>query len=353
MKNLITLLAVILSSICMAQQSENKLTSKFDFIPGEKVIFFDDFSDVAIGDFPLAWNTNGSGEVVTSDKFEGRWFLMSKQGYFLPEVNESFTDNYTVEFDLISYAQVYDQLFALSIFLTSADKGTVINGTQPGNAGLRIRPENERVAWNNWAENREWSGDEGMGAFQFKANEKYHFSFWFQKQRVRLYINESKVLDLPRGLNTGYTYKFFRFDSESDEIIPMIANFRMAAGLPDMRNKLITEGKLVSYGILFDVNSDKLKPASGPTIKEIATVLKDNPTVRIKIIGHTDADGEDAFNLDLSKRRSLAVKNELVTTYGIDAARIETDGKGESQAVAPNDSGINKARNRRVEFIKL
>lgn len=161
------------------------------------------------------------------------------------------------------------------------------------------------------------------------------------------------MLDLPRGLNSGYTYKFFRLDSESDEIIPMIANFRMAAGLPDMRSKLITEGKLVSYGILFDVNSDKLKPASAPTIKEIAAVLKENPAVRIKIVGHTDSDGEDALNLDLSKRRSVSVKNELINVYGIDAARIETDGKGESQPVAANDSGINKSRNRRVEFIKL
>jgi outer membrane protein OmpA-like peptidoglycan-associated protein len=352
MKRLITFLVLLNSLLCFAQ-TENKLTSKFDFIPGEKVIFFDDFSDVSIGDFPLLWNTNGSGEVVTYDKYEGRWFLMSKQGYFLPEINENFSDNYTVEFDLLSYTQVYDQLFALSIFLTSADKGTVINGTQPGNAGLRIRPENERVSWNNWAENREWSGDEGMGAFQFKPNEKFHFSFWFQKQRVRLYINENKVLDLPRGLNSGYTYKFFRFDSESDEIIPMISNFRMAAGLPDMRSKLLTEGKLISYGILFDVNSDQLKPASAPTIKEIATILKENPTVKIRITGHTDSDGNDDLNLDLSRRRSVSVKNELVTSYSIEATRIETDGKGEQQPLAPNDSGINKAKNRRVEFIKL
>jgi outer membrane protein OmpA-like peptidoglycan-associated protein len=120
-----------------------------------------------------------------------------------------------------------------------------------------------------------------------------------------------------------------------------------------MRNKLITEGKLVSYGILFDVNSDKLKPESAPTLKEIAQVLKDNPAVRIKIVGHTDSDGENAANLDLSKRRAASVKAELTNTFGIDAARLESEGKGETEPVAANDSGINKAKNRRVEFIKL
>jgi outer membrane protein OmpA-like peptidoglycan-associated protein len=127
----------------------------------------------------------------------------------------------------------------------------------------------------------------------------------------------------------------------------------MAAGMPDMRNKLLTEGKLISYGIYFDVNSDKIKPESTPSIKEIAAVIKDNPEIIVKIVGHTDSDGADDSNLDLSKRRAESVKNELIKTYSIDATRLETDGKGESQPIAPNDSGINKAKNRRVEFIKM
>ena len=120
-----------------------------------------------------------------------------------------------------------------------------------------------------------------------------------------------------------------------------------------MRNKLITEGKLVTYGIYFDVNKDVVKPESYGTLKEIATVLTENPDVRVKIVGHTDSDGADASNLDLSKRRGASVKNELVKTFGIDASRLESDGMGETQPVAPNDTPANKALNRRVEFIKL
>jgi outer membrane protein OmpA-like peptidoglycan-associated protein len=134
---------------------------------------------------------------------------------------------------------------------------------------------------------------------------------------------------------------------------PMVTNFRIAAGMPDMRSKLITEGKLVSYGIYFDVNKDVVKPESYGTLKGIADVLKENPTVRVKIVGHTDSDGADAANLDLSKRRGASVKEELVKNFGIDASRLESDGLGETKPVAPNDTPSNKALNRRVEFIKL
>ena len=82
-------------------------------------------------------------------------------------------------------------------------------------------------------------------------------------------------------------------------------------------------------------------------------MLKENPTVRVKIVGHTDSDGADAANLDLSKRRGASVKNELAKNFGIDESRLESDGMGESKPVAPNDTPVNKALNRRVEFIKL
>ena len=133
----------------------------------------------------------------------------------------------------------------------------------------------------------------------------------------------------------------------------MISNVRIAVGAPDTRSKLITEGKLVTYGIYFDVNKDVVKAESFGTLKSIADVLKENPDVRIKIVGHTDSDGDNAKNLDLSQRRAKSVMNELVNVFGIEASRMETDGMGETKPVAPNDTPVNKALNRRVEFIKL
>ena len=133
----------------------------------------------------------------------------------------------------------------------------------------------------------------------------------------------------------------------------LIGNIKFSAGAPDTRNKLITEGKFVTRGILFDVNSDKIKPESFGTLKDIAGVLTENPSVKVNIVGHTDADGKDADNLILSKRRAESVKANLVKNFGIDAARLETDGKGASQPVDKNTTPEGKANNRRVEFIKL
>lgn len=354
MKNIfLNLAAALLSGLCAAQTTSN-ITSKFDFIPGEKIIFYDDFSSEDIGDFPAQWLTNGSGEIVTMEKLEGRWFQITKTGYYIPEAKDKFTDNYTIEFDMVILSDIGSETVGgIDFFLTSDDLNNPSQGGQPGQAGLKIRPDYETVFWNNWSEAREWQGDEGQASFEFKPSQKYHIAFWVQKQRVRMYADEQKVLDLPRGLQANYVYNIFRMEDFSDENTPLISNFRIAAGLPDMRSKLITEGKLVSYGIYFDVNSDKLKPESNATIKEIAQVLKDNPTVRISITGHTDSDGDDALNVDLSKRRAISVKNELTKSYGIDEARLETDGKGESQPLAPNDNALNKSKNRRVEFIKL
>ncbi len=352
-KIFLNLTATLLTGLCFAQTNSN-ITSKFDFIPGEKIIFYDDFSSEAIGDFPLHWLTNGSGEIVTMNQFQGKWFQITKTGYYIPEAKDKFTDNYTIEFDLVILSDVGSETVGgIDFFLTSDDLNNPLQGSQPGQAGLKIRPDYETVHWNNWSEAREWQGDEGQASFKFKPSQKYHISLWVQKQRIRMYADEQKVLDLPRGLQANYVYNIFRMEDFSDENTPLISNFRIAVGLPDMRSKLITEGKLVSYGIYFDVNSDKLKPESNATIKEIAQVLKDNPTIKISITGHTDSDGDDSSNLDLSKRRAASVKNELVNNYGIDAARLETDGKGESQPLAPNDNTLNKSKNRRVEFIKL
>jgi OmpA-OmpF porin, OOP family len=295
----------------MAQQG-GQIQSKYDFIPGEKVIYFEDFGNGAIGDFPATWSTNGSGEIVTSGEYAGRWFQMTKAGYYIPDIDAQLTDNFTIEFDLVALNTAESETaVGLTFFLLAGDRKNPIGGGQPGEAGMKFYPDYQNIFWNNWSEAREWQGDDGSIEFTVKSVEKYHLSIWVQKQRVRVYLNENKVLDLPNGLQKNYVYNIFRIETTNDAI-PLIGNVRIAAGLPDMRNKLLTEGKIVSYGIQFDVNSDKVKPESFATLKEIAQVLKDNPTLKVKVVGHTDSDGDDAMNLDLSKRRGVSVKKNLL-----------------------------------------
>ena len=87
-------------------------------------------------------------------------------------------------------------------------------------------------------------------------------------------------------------------------------------------------------------------------LKEISEVLKKYPEIKVNIVGHTDSDGSDAANLELSKKRAAAVKDALAKDFGIDASRMNSDGKGETVPVADNKTKEAKAQNRRVEFIK-
>lgn len=340
------------------EQPQLQAYSKYDFIPGEKVIFFDDFSQDAVGDFPALWNTNGSAEVVTTNLFPGKWMkYASSNGTIWTDALLNLPENYTIEFDIIPIAGEQNNMMGWSVRLLQAKnpKGWDA-GSAPGEGGVKFTIEYfGRPGISTWfikpdCGTASLSGYKDGDEFKEKMNQKYHIAMWVQKTRVRIYQEENKLFDFPRAFPTGCLKPDrLRFDYGA----AMVSNIRIAVGAPDMRNKLITEGKLVSYGIYFDVNKDVVKPESYGTLKEIAAVLQENPDIRIKIVGHTDADGADAANLDLSKRRGASVKNELVKTFGIDASRLESDGMGESQPVAPNDSPSNKALNRRVEFIKL
>jgi outer membrane protein OmpA-like peptidoglycan-associated protein len=328
--------------------------SKYDFIAGEKVIFFDDFTSTALGDFPPNWNTNVSGEVVTNNLYPGNWFKMLGEGCVALEEGLKLPDNYTIEFDVIYSPKEEDYAAAeFGFYLYSANnpKDLYEGGAVPGlNGGIKMT-YGYRSSYSAYdVSGYTIDGIKEVAAME--AGKKYRLSFWVQKTRLRVYLDQVKVFDLPKVFIPGFQANMMRFELW-ESAVPMITNFRIAAGLPDMRSKLITEGKLVSDGIYFDVNKDVVKPESYGTLKGIADVLKENPTVRVKIVGHTDSDGVDAANLDLSKRRGASVKAELAKNFGIDASRLESDGMGETKPVAPNDTPLNKAMNRRVEFIKL
>ena len=181
---------------------------------------------------------------------------------------------------------------------------------------------------------------------------KAHVAVWRQKNRLRMYLNDEKVWDLPRAFQSGVGYRLVIATGACENSTPYLADVRVAQGAPDTRNKLITEGRLVTRGILFDSGSDRIRAESYGTLKDIATVLKENAEVRVSIIGHTDSDGEEAANLELSKRRAAAVKAVLSKEFAIEGGRMDTDGRGESEPAGPNDSAQGKANNRRVEFVK-
>lgn len=346
-----------------------KSYGKFDFVPGEKVMAVEDFMQDAIGDFPDKWNSTGSGEIMTIDGKTGHWLMLNKKGEYLPEFIKSLPDNFTLQFDLatietFSFYSTYLWMNLVAMANPAKDFakwGRFPSPTDGVRVGLHPQGAGSGKAgitqFVTYAKGEELLKNEtDQYAFNSKTHNVVKVSMWRQKQRLRVYVDETKVWDIPRAFQPDVTYNgvvLSMGDMHKGDDRYYVSNFRLAVGAPDTRNKLITEGKFVTHGILFDTNSDKIKPESYGAMKDIASVLTENADVKVRIIGHTDTDGDDASNMALSKKRAAAVKEALVSTFGLDAGRMETDGKGESQPTGPNTTAEGKANNRRVEFVKL
>jgi outer membrane protein OmpA-like peptidoglycan-associated protein len=127
---------------------------------------------------------------------------------------------------------------------------------------------------------------------------------------------------------------------------------RIGESTPDFSRSIAASGRYVSHGILFDTDSDCLKPESGAVIKSVARGLETNPNLKLRIEGHTDSTGNADHNLELSKRRAEAVMAVLVTQFSVDAARLSAEGLGASKPMDSNDTPQGRAQNRRVEFVR-
>lgn len=121
----------------------------------------------------------------------------------------------------------------------------------------------------------------------------------------------------------------------------------------EMAKSIDATGRIALYGIFFDTDKAVLKPESDPTVAEIAALLGSSPKLAVLIVGHTDNQGAFDYNVDLSKRRADAVVKALVSGYRIDAKRLKAAGAGMIAPAAPNEDETGRAKNRRVEIVKL
>ena len=343
-----------------------KAFSKYDFVPGANILYTEDFAQDVVGEFPLKWNTNGTGEIVTLDKVPGKWLNLMAGTKYEPPFKKKLPENYTIEFDLLVTMAPSRVVPSIELMLDAE------GGSTHYPLGHLILTPNGGTASDETPDRVDFRSHENSGKIFLDGKDNLineftkfngsttpvHVSVWVQKQRIRAWVNSVKVYDLPKGLSPDASPDQFLFElgsygSEKSNYQYYLSNLKLAEALPDTRSKLITEGKWSTTGILFDVNSDKIQPSSYGVLKEIASTLKENPDVKVKIIGHTDSDGDDAKNLDLSKRLAASVRIVLSTEFGIDATRMETDGLGETKPVIDNKTSEGKAQNRRVEFVKL
>ncbi len=333
--------------------------SKYDFVPGDKLLFFDDFAKDFIGDFPSKWNTNASGEVVKiGDK--GKWFEL-KTGYgvfYIPDVKD-LPEDFTIEFDILTKG-VGQQTSSTARFNVILSGDDAFNNGTDHYVSISI-PLGQYSAFSLRAYNY---FNRGGGAINtdIKADirkailNQPHIAISVTKKRFRLWINETKYIDIPRFIEELNVLKFLKFhlnNLKDGEEHLYISNLKVAEGGVDLRRKLLSEGKISTNGILFDSGSANIQPQSLGIIRQISQVLMQDDSIKLNIIGHTDADGTEDTNLKLSKARAAAVKDALVNIYKISGERLEADGKGESEPIGDNNTTDGKAQNRRVEFVKI
>ncbi|MGE5498034.1 MAG: hypothetical protein ACM3Q2_08195, partial [Syntrophothermus sp.] len=162
-----------------------EINSKYDFIPGEKLIFFDDFTAENIGDYPVQWNTTGSGEVVTTNLAQGRWFYITN-GSGIATLLDPLTlpENFTIEFDLIPVANPKNNKhidFNFYIIGTPKPKDLKYGLARPGGDGIKFTFGYDDLYAAYYSD-----GTPTMSGVEhepkLKADNKYRISIWKQKE---------------------------------------------------------------------------------------------------------------------------------------------------------------------------
>lgn len=314
-------------------------TERYDFIPGSEIIFYDDFEGEEISDIPVQWyyekgmmeivQVNGNNKVMSGDlSSHPNW----EKGYSLPE-------KFTIEFDVYIHPDPGRNQYSYSVEFFSGDYRDEIGQ-------LYIRPNGE-LSLLNIASGKV----PGAGEDDFKGK-WVHISLSVNGNSIKGYWDQYRLFNA--RFREGQKPKTFRLWNcclpDDKPHIFLIDNVRIAEGAHPKMEEEIVHGKIVTQNILFEYNSANLLPRSYAEIKRIADLMESDQGLQFSVEGHTDSDGSETYNQELSEKRARATMEALID-MGIDKKRLEYKGMGESAPIAPNDTQEGKAMNRRVEFV--
>ncbi len=316
-----------------------KLYTKYDFVPGDKVIFYDDMKNDEESEFPYRWNLDrGVYEVVRLGK--EYWIMCTDEGSIRPKIQDApLPPKYTVELEVYDNGPNKSGHYFFIYWIDAS-------GSKIGEFSLRGGGQTSLLILGKSKAGKDLPHRLAKGVHTMRI--------MATTRSIKCFVNNIRVANVPKVENFHPVGFRLYTDPWAGEGNPMLfRGFRFAEGGKSMREQLDEEGKIVTHGILFDPDSYVIKGESYKTLEEIGRLLEDDPDLRLSIEGHTDSDGSDEHNMTLSQSRSNSVKNYLISTYGIASSRLESKGWGESKPIDTNDSPEGKANNRRVELIKL
>lgn len=319
--------------------------ANYDFVPGDRILFTEDYSTDRVGDFPKRLRfLNGNMEVV--DWSGTPWLRATAGSAFAVELPEVLPERFTLEFP-VSWSHGNQWMRVLF----DAPDGRVV---APRRIGWYKPPHLQIDERNTGIQDFQQDGPFALTPIRGRITGGIaEMRLMADGDHVKVYVGEKRVANVPQ-VELGRAQKVWFVLADAKEDLPMfVGPIRVAGGGADLYDKLATEGRVTTRGILFGVDSDQLRPESTPTLETIGRMLVEHPELRLRIEGHTDNTGDDDHNLDLSKRRAQSARQFLVGTYGIEGSRLEAEGFGESKPVDSNDTPEGRQNNRRVELVRL
>ncbi len=314
----------------------------FDFVPGERVLFYDDYTADNVGDFPRRLEfAEGNAEIA--DWEGGKWLRVSKSAKFAVILPENLPDRFTVEFDYVTNHKASNG-WPIMLNLSGAEG----NWESQGSHNPQVRFDTDEGG--AYVGKIEATGPAG-GDFQNKVNRARIMA---DGKYTKVYINGVRVGNAPNA-DLGRSNKVLFWVPGYDPVgaqATLVGPIRVAAGGKKLYDALAEQGRVATPGIYFEIGSDGIRQESAPTLKEIGTMLKDHADLRLTIEGHTDNVGKAESNQTLSDRRAAAVRQYLIDNYQIDGARLEAKGMGQTKPAGSNDSAEGRQQNRRVELVK-
>ncbi len=317
--------------------------SKFDFIPGDTVIFEDmPSNDEENGEFPSRWDlVKGSAEIAEVD---GELVIMFIDGgSIIPYLKNSDEDYlpeiFTIEFDVWFEKRTST---ANRYFISFKDKKNQ-HRTSNFNETLVVYPNGLEFLNTD----KRYPGTEANSWSEEPTGQWRHISIAYTKGKFKAYMDDTRIINIPHLEKNPWG---LTINGINDKMY--LKNIRIAKGGVKYYDRVLSEGKIIVNGIKFDINKATLKPESMGPINKIYQLMEKNPELNFSVEGHTDSDGGDETNITLSKARGKSVMEKLIS-MGISENRLKSDGFGESKPIDNNTSPEGKANNRRVEFVKF
>jgi OmpA-OmpF porin, OOP family len=317
--------------------------ANYDFVPGARTIYFTDFSDEQVGNFPkrLTFKT-GQMEIVELDG--KRALKASSASELVIPLPEVLPSKFTIELDVIN----------------RDSRGTAANTFEIAGGAAMGDDKGTAVGWGHNGLFVSGGGVQRMDLMAKDADiaryvgKPASFRILGDGQALKLYADEKRIANIPNGGFQRARALVLHLQGRDDEKNAVyVTRIRVAESNKDIYDELTASGRWTTQGILFESGKADLKPESTPTLKAIAAALKGHPDLKVEIQGHTDNVGSAASNLALSQARAEAVKAALVADYAIGEGQLTAKGLGDTKPVGRNTTPEGRANNRRVEIVKL